>query len=186
MVFCNCALTGLHPRRGPWGKRFRDRQKRKLADQNLAGGFKLVYVMFVGDWKGEQEPFNLTPSDEMCHLCCATVAGELSYCKPCNNPCFDHPRSNDDYMASQSAAMSPLTRIHGFHILQVLPDAMHVGPLGIFLTTAGSVLWELCEEGCFGAAGGKRTSRVDLSRHIQSFAHSSGATPNLARSKSSR
>ena len=49
----NCALTGLHPRRGPWGKRFRDRQKRKLADQNFAGGFKLVYVMFVGDWKGE-------------------------------------------------------------------------------------------------------------------------------------
>ena len=49
----NCALTRLHPQRGPWGKPFRDRQKRKLADQNFAGGFKLVYVMFVGDWKGE-------------------------------------------------------------------------------------------------------------------------------------
>ena len=51
-------------------------------------------------------------------------------------------------MASQSAAMTPLTRIRG---LRVLPDAMHVGPLCIFLITAGSVLWQLCEESCFGA-----------------------------------
>ena len=153
----NCALTGLHPRRGPWDEPFEDRQRRQLADQNLAGGFKLVYVMFVGDWKGEWETFHLPhyygnygASCEMCHLCWATVAGELSYCQPINNPCFDHPRSNDDYMASEAAALSPLTQIHGFHIRQVLPDAMHVGPLGIHLQVAGSVLWELCDEGCFG------------------------------------
>ena len=157
-----CALSGYHPLRGPDGNPFRgpaDKQRRKRAGRPIAGGFKLVYVMFVSDWKGEVETFHLEHNynktgeqSEMCHLCKATVTGEHSYCNPCsNNPCFDHPRSNDDYMASASYMQSPLSHIPGFHILQVLPDAMHVGPLGIFLTVAGSVLWELCEsEACFG------------------------------------
>ena len=167
----NCALTGLHPRRGPTRKRFEDRQRRRLGGQQLAGGFKLVYVMFVSDWKAEVEVFHLehhyNKGDLMCHLCWATKDGELSYCKPCNNPCFDHPRRNDDYMASRSAAMSPLTAIVGFHILQVLPDGMHVGPLGIFLIVAGSVLWELCQEGCFGPLRQAPRWQDDLSMRLK-------------------
>ena len=167
----NCALTGLHPRRGPTRKRFEDRQRRRLAGQKLAGGFKLVYVMFGADWKAEVDTFHLehhyNMGVEMCHLCWATKEGELSYCQPCNNPCFDHPRRNDDYMASRSAAMSPLTGIAGFHSQQVLPDAMHVGPLGIFLVVAGSVLWDLCQEGCFGLLRQAPRWQDDLSMRLK-------------------
>ena len=150
--------------------------------------------MFAADWKAEVDIFHrqhhYNKGVEMSHCCGAPKDGELSYCKPCNNPCFDHPRTNDAYMASPSAALSPLTGIPGFHILMVVPDLMHVCPLGIFLIVAGSALWELCQEGGFGplrqAPTRQDDMRFDLGRHIPSFGSSSSAGEALARNNASR
>ena len=72
----NCALTGLHPRRGSTRKRFEDRQRRLLAGKKLAGGFKLVYVMLVAACKAEVETVHLehhcSKGDVVCYLCWAT------------------------------------------------------------------------------------------------------------------
>ena len=66
-----------------------------------------------------------------------------------NAPYVAAPRDQAAYMSSASARMSPLTGLVGFHISAVAPEAMHVGPLGIFLQASGSVLAELSSEGRF-------------------------------------
>ena len=66
-----------------------------------------------------------------------------------NAPYVATPRDQAAYMSSASARMSPLTGLVGFHISAVAPEAMHVGPLGIFLQASGSVLAELSSEGRF-------------------------------------
>ena len=63
-------------------------------------------------------------------------------------------RSNDEYMASDAAARSPLTQIMGFHLDSVYPELMHAAPLGVCAELIGSVIKELCSEGRWPSGGG--------------------------------
>jgi len=147
------ALSGVYPHADQNGKPF-DGRRSRLAGTELAGGCKLIVVQWAADWKYTVEAFRFETyygaRESICHLCAATTSGPNRFTDfTFTSPCFEQPRRNDDYVNSEAAIRSPLSKLRGFHITMVLPELMHSGPLGVHLRAAGSVLWELCDEGVY-------------------------------------
>ncbi len=83
---------------------------------------------------------------DICTFCHArNDSGPLDFNRACAFP----PRTHEEYMLSDGAAKSPLSKMCGFHRTMTRSEAMHVGPLGALPESAGSAMLELCDEGAF-------------------------------------
>ena len=144
--------TDEHDR--PWG-RYSWRYKKQ---GQLCGPFRFVIVETLGDMKWIKEAFRLPHNYnkvECCHHCRATrdLVPETTIASVMSHSTFGGSRTHDEYMAHATAGghVAPaLTRIDGWHLSTLLPDYMHIIPLGIAQTIVASSMLELCGEGRFG------------------------------------
>ena len=124
----------------------------KQAGKPICGGFKFIVQFFTNDWAYNVKAFHLPwhmNKEEICHLCCAARDGVLTFAH--YHPAATFPaRDSALYVASREGRNSPLTDVTGFTLQMVWPELMHVGPLGVCLVAAGSVLHELCDFGRWG------------------------------------
>jgi len=130
------------------------KQRKSLVGQRICGKWVFTFAEFAADWKASVEIFHLPwnySTEEICHMCGACKSGELDYMRfGINSLCHMHPRSTHAYLASRNAALSPLSKLEGFHLDIIGPEVMHAGPLGMSAIACGSALSELCSERCFG------------------------------------
>ena len=123
----------------------------KLAGRPLAEGRRAAFVGSVADWKWSAEvykPGQTWATAELCMRCFASRD-----VGPCNFTAFAPcpARPNSTFVAKRTSA---LVDIPGWHILLVLPEVMHAGPLGHLASLSGSILTELCREHCWPGAVG--------------------------------
>ncbi len=148
---------GVYPAARHDLKPFEDKWRHKMAGKRIIGDYYAAMIATTGDWMWAAEVANLRQSykrtrigDPICHICGATCGGAHTFTNFADGaPHWAVVRSNAVYMASPSAAASPISTTPGFHIQSLMPELMHGGPLGYNLVLAGSVLKELSDEGRF-------------------------------------
>ena len=136
-------LTGRMPKVGHAGAEFASGTFRHMlaqADHPIAGGHVGVYVDTIADalWMSQHYRFasNYIAKD-ICHRCYArNDASVLNFCSGGTSP----QRAHDDFMASDGAKASPLTRLPGYHFSMNRGEAMHAGPLGAMQDAVGSTV----------------------------------------------
>ena len=144
--------SGRFPCLNHLGKRFPERSWRgRMAGQPLADGRCAIYTGSVADWEWNRDTFGFKETwstEEICHRCFATrLPGAANFCNfsRCDRRCPD---------GFKAASRSPLViGISGWHVDNVMAEAMHSGPLGVSQHLNASVLLELCEEGLWPHGG---------------------------------
>lgn len=135
------AATGVFPTRDHLGAPMTGWRKR-MAGQQIAGGFKLLFCQMLGDWQWLAKVLSLETkwdTESMCHLCHATKSGCTNYANFCHDaPHIETTRSAAHYLESPAAQKSPLSKLPGWHLETCMVDIMHAGPLGIVAWAAGA------------------------------------------------
>ena len=163
----DAALAGTYPQVGFGGAPLTGKRL-AMAGQQIAGPYKLVFLEFMSDMAASVKTFHLCQGynfSEKCHVCFAHHGGECDFRDFRNDATWmSRPRSNDAYLASESARRSPLSQLPGFTVHCIFPELMHAGPQGVHQTTSGSALLELCRSSCFGKYSfvGKWKDRLNL------------------------
>lgn len=146
-----CWSSGRFPSLDPGtGQPWADRERRAKAGLEIAGGHLPVITGIVADQDWSQCHFRWEQKWtglDICHKCVArSDAGALNFCRNVAFPV----RTTAEYLATDGARRSPLTRLQGFGLSMLKEEAMHLATLGCLRDATASALVEMCDRGTFG------------------------------------
>ena len=133
-----------------------------------------VYAGTIGDWKFFAETFSLRhtwATEAVCSICEAHKGPGPK----CLGNALDDAgwtltqRTQAEYMGQQVAAesLSPFCLIPGWHIFNMMEDALHDDYLGVRPSLVGSAMLELAHLGIWGAApAGREPWKTTLDRQL--------------------
>ena len=165
----NVALTGLTPDRDWAGKDVEGPRS------YLAGRWRGALVQVRGDWEFYTTIFRFPTwngAEEMCWMCKASAAGDLSFTSCGTNAKWrETRRTHESYvedLASQGKELPVLLRkVRGLRLESVMVDVLHAVDLGVAAHIVGSIMWACVKKQVWPGGGTQDEQTACLNEELQ-------------------